>query len=165
MRWGIAEPGTPGGWTTEDGAGRMPLRRPPVTPPASKTGSPAQPGSPDCGVLLKALVKAKSEPGLWLEDVPEPPVGPNDVLIGIRKTGVCGTDLHIYQWDSWAKKTIPVPMVVGHEFVGEVLDTGSNVTTSTRGRSSAARGTSSAGAAGTVSPAAGTCAPTRSGWA
>ncbi|MFH5802517.1 L-threonine 3-dehydrogenase [Alienimonas sp. DA493] len=77
---------------------------------------------------MKALVKAKPEPGLWLEDVPEPEVGPNDVLIGVHKTGVCGTDLHIYQWDAWARKTIPVPMVVGHEFVGEVLDTGSNVT-------------------------------------
>ncbi|NNJ26127.1 L-threonine 3-dehydrogenase [Alienimonas chondri] len=77
---------------------------------------------------MKALVKAKSEPGLWLEDVPEPEVGANDVLIDIQKTGVCGTDLHIYQWDSWAKKTIPVPMVVGHEFVGTVLETGSNVT-------------------------------------
>ena len=77
---------------------------------------------------MKALVKAKAEPGLWLEDVPEPAVGPNDVLIRIAKTGICGTDLHIYQWDAWAAKTIPVPMVVGHEFVGEVVETGSNVT-------------------------------------
>ncbi|MEM9701466.1 MAG: L-threonine 3-dehydrogenase, partial [Planctomycetota bacterium] len=77
---------------------------------------------------MKALVKAKAEPGLWLEDVPEPEVGPNDVLIQIAKTGVCGTDLHIYDWDAWASKTIPVPMVVGHEFVGTVIDTGSNVT-------------------------------------
>jgi threonine 3-dehydrogenase len=76
---------------------------------------------------MKALVKAKSEPGLWLEDVPEPEVGINDVLIKVLKTGICGTDLHIYNWDAWAQKTIPVPMVVGHEFVGEVLATGSNV--------------------------------------
>jgi threonine 3-dehydrogenase len=76
---------------------------------------------------MKALVKSKSEPGLWLEDVPEPTVGINDVLIKVRKTGICGTDLHIYNWDSWAQKTIPVPMVVGHEFVGEVVETGSNV--------------------------------------
>ncbi len=76
---------------------------------------------------MKALVKRKSEVGLWLEDVPEPEVGINDVLVRIEKTGVCGTDLHIYNWDSWAQKTIPVPMVVGHEFVGEVVEVGSNV--------------------------------------
>jgi threonine 3-dehydrogenase len=76
---------------------------------------------------MKALVKSKPEPGLWLEDVPEPAVGINDVLIKVRKTGICGTDLHIHNWDAWAQKTIPVPMVVGHEFVGEVVATGSNV--------------------------------------
>src|SRR5687767_1351535 len=76
---------------------------------------------------MKALVKSKSEPGLWLEDVPEPKCGINDVLIRIDRTGICGTDLHIYKWDAWAQKTIPVPMVVGHEFVGEIVETGSNV--------------------------------------
>jgi threonine 3-dehydrogenase len=76
---------------------------------------------------MKALVKAKSEPGLWLQDVPEPTHGINDVLIRVHKTGICGTDLHIYKWDAWAAKTIPVPMVVGHEFVGEVIEVGSNV--------------------------------------
>jgi threonine 3-dehydrogenase len=76
---------------------------------------------------MKALVKAKSEPGLWLQDVPEPAHGINDVLIRVHKTGICGTDLHIYKWDAWAAKTIPVPMVVGHEFVGEVIEVGSNV--------------------------------------
>jgi threonine 3-dehydrogenase len=76
---------------------------------------------------LKALVKAKSEPGLWLEDVPEPEIGVNDVLIRVDKTGICGTDLHIYNWDDWARKTIPVPMVVGHEFVGEIVEVGANV--------------------------------------
>jgi threonine 3-dehydrogenase len=76
---------------------------------------------------MKALVKAKSEPGLWLEDVPMPAVGINDVLIRVHKTGICGTDLHIYKWDDWARKTIPVPMVVGHEFVGEVVRVGDNV--------------------------------------
>ncbi len=76
---------------------------------------------------MKALVKARAERGLWLQDVPEPEVGLNDVLIKVRKTGICGTDLHIYQWDAWAQKTIPVPMVVGHEFVGEVVATGANV--------------------------------------
>jgi len=77
---------------------------------------------------MKALVKSKSEPGLWLEDVPEPKIGINDVLIKVHRTGICGTDLHIYNWDAWAQKTIPVPMVVGHEFVGEIVAVGSNVT-------------------------------------
>ena len=76
---------------------------------------------------MKALVKRKSEPGLWLEDVPEPKLGPNDVLIRVDRTGICGTDIHIYKWDDWAKKTIPVPMVVGHEFVGEIVQVGANV--------------------------------------
>jgi len=76
---------------------------------------------------MKALVKSKSEPGLWLQDVPEPSTGINDVLIRVDRTGICGTDLHIYKWDDWAKKTIPVPMVVGHEFVGEIVEVGSNV--------------------------------------
>jgi threonine 3-dehydrogenase len=76
---------------------------------------------------MKALVKRKSEQGLWLEDVPEPKIGINDVLIRIDRTGICGTDVHIYKWDEWAKKTIPVPMVVGHEFVGEIVEVGSNV--------------------------------------
>src|SRR5580692_10751537 len=76
---------------------------------------------------MKALVKSKAAPGLWLEDVPEPEIGVNDVLIKVDRTGICGTDVHIYKWDAWAQKTIPVPMVVGHEFVGEVVAVGSNV--------------------------------------
>ena len=76
---------------------------------------------------MKALVKSKSEPGLWLEDIPEPKLGINDVLIQVDRTGICGTDMHIYKWDAWASKTIPVPMAVGHEFVGEVIEVGSNV--------------------------------------
>ena len=76
---------------------------------------------------MKALVKSKAEPGLWLQDVPEPTPGINDVLIRVDRTGICGTDLHIYNWDAWAQKTIPVPMVVGHEFVGEIVEVGSNV--------------------------------------
>jgi threonine 3-dehydrogenase len=76
---------------------------------------------------MKALVKSKSEVGLWLEDVPEPAIGINDVLIRVLKTGICGTDIHIWKWDAWARKTIPVPMVVGHEFVGEIVEVGSNV--------------------------------------
>ena len=76
---------------------------------------------------MKALVKREARLGLWLEDVPEPVIGINDVLIRVDRTGICGTDLHIYNWDSWAQKTIPVPMVVGHEFVGEIIEVGSNV--------------------------------------
>ena len=76
---------------------------------------------------MKALVKAKPEPGVWLEDVPEPDVGINDVLIRIHKTAICGTDIHIYDWNAWARKTIPVPMHFGHEFVGKVVETGRNV--------------------------------------
>ena len=76
---------------------------------------------------MKALVKSKSERGLWLEDIPEPAIGINDVLIRVQKTGICGTDVHIYQWDEWAQKTIPVPMAIGHEFVGEIVQVGSNV--------------------------------------
>src|SRR5208337_2138896 len=78
--------------------------------------------------LMKALVKSKREPGLWLDEIEVPKIGINDVWIRVHRTGICGTDLHIYRWDDWAQKTIPVPMVVGHEFVGEVLRVGSNVT-------------------------------------
>jgi threonine 3-dehydrogenase len=76
---------------------------------------------------MKALVKREREPGLWLEEVPEPEIGINDVLIRVDRAGICGTDIHIYKWDAWAQKTIPVPMVVGHEFVGEVVQVGANV--------------------------------------
>ena len=76
---------------------------------------------------MKALVKSRAEVGLWLEDVPEPSIGINDVLVRVRYTGICGTDVHIYQWDDWARKTIPVPMVIGHEFVGQIVAVGSNV--------------------------------------
>jgi threonine 3-dehydrogenase len=76
---------------------------------------------------VKALVKSKSEPGLWLEDVEMPRIGINDVLIRVLRTGICGTDVHIYQWDEWARQTIPVPMAIGHEFVGRIVETGSNV--------------------------------------
>ena len=76
---------------------------------------------------MKALVKKERQPGLWLMDVPEPAVGSHDVLIRVDRTGICGTDLHIYKWDAWAQKTIPVPMVVGHEFVGEIVAVGANV--------------------------------------
>ena len=76
---------------------------------------------------MKALVKSRAEPGLWLEDVPVPRIGINDVLIRVHRTGICGTDVHIYKWDEWAQQTIPVPMAIGHEFVGRVEKVGSNV--------------------------------------
>jgi threonine 3-dehydrogenase len=76
---------------------------------------------------MKALVKSRAERGLWLEEIAEPAIGINDVLIRVRYTGICGTDVHIYQWDAWAQKTIPVPMAIGHEFVGEIVEVGSNV--------------------------------------
>lgn len=76
---------------------------------------------------MKALVKSKRAPGLWLEDVPKPQIGINDVLIQVLRTGICGTDLHIYKWDDWSQKTIPVPMAIGHEFVGRIVEVGSNV--------------------------------------
>jgi threonine 3-dehydrogenase len=76
---------------------------------------------------MKALVKSRAEQGLWLEDIPEPEIGINDVLVRVHYTGICGTDVHIYQWDEWAQKTIPVPMAIGHEFVGEIVKVGSNV--------------------------------------
>jgi len=76
---------------------------------------------------MKALVKSRREPGLWLEDVEMPAIGINDVLIRVLRTGICGTDVHIYKWDEWAQQTIPVPMAIGHEFVGRVEKVGSNV--------------------------------------
>jgi threonine 3-dehydrogenase len=78
--------------------------------------------------MMHALVKERAAVGLWLADIPEPQPGLNDVKIRVHKTGICGTDLHIYKWDDWARKTIPVPMAVGHEFVGEVVAVGANVT-------------------------------------
>jgi threonine 3-dehydrogenase len=76
---------------------------------------------------MKALVKSRPRPGLWLEDVPVPELGINDVLIRVLISGICGTDLHIYEWNDWARSTVPVPLVIGHEFVGEVVEVGSNV--------------------------------------
>src|SRR6266446_3205399 len=76
---------------------------------------------------MPALIKKKSQPGLWLDEAPLPSMGVNDVLIQVLQTGICGTDLHIYKWDAWAQKTIPVPMIVGHEFVGRIVEVGANV--------------------------------------
>jgi len=82
---------------------------------------------------MRALVKAHAEPGLWVQAVPEPEVGINDVLIRVDRAGICGTDLHIHDWDAWAQRTIPVGLVIGHEFVGDVVAVGSNVTGFTPG--------------------------------
>jgi threonine 3-dehydrogenase len=77
---------------------------------------------------VRALVKARPEPGIWMQDVPVPEIGPNDVLIKVRKASICGTDIHIWNWDAWSQKTIKVPMVIGHEFMGEVAKLGAEVT-------------------------------------
>ncbi|MGA1462084.1 MAG: L-threonine 3-dehydrogenase [Steroidobacteraceae bacterium] len=76
---------------------------------------------------MKALVKAQRSPGIWMQQVERPTVGPNDVLIRMRKTAICGTDIHIYNWDSWAQRTVPVPMQVGHEYCGEIVELGTEV--------------------------------------
>jgi NADPH:quinone reductase-like Zn-dependent oxidoreductase len=107
---------------------------------------------------MKALVKKEAAPGLWLEDVPEPEPGANDVLIKVKRTAICGTDLHIYKWDEWAQKTIPVPMVVGHEFVGEIVEVGDNVNDYAPGMIVSGEGHIVCGAAATAWPAGDICA-------
>ena len=91
---------------------------------------------------MKALVKVRTEPGLWLEDVPEPECGRDEVLIRVLRTGICGTDLHIYLWDGWAQQNIPVPLIVGHEFVGEIVELGAEVDDLGRGDLGERRGPS-----------------------
>ena len=81
---------------------------------------------------MKAVVKAKAEPGLWLEEVPVPNVGGDDVMIPVLKSSICGTDVHIYNWNAWAQKAIPVPMIIGHEFVGVVDRVGECLSNSPR---------------------------------
>lgn len=76
---------------------------------------------------MRALVKARPEPGIWMEERPVPEIGPEDVLVKVRKTGICGTDIHIYNWDEWARKTVPVPLVTGHEYAGEIAAVGAEV--------------------------------------
>lgn len=80
------------------------------------------------GAAMKALVKARAEPGIWMETRPVPELGPDDVLIRVRKTGICGTDIHIWNWDDWAQRTVPVALITGHEFAGEIVELGRNVT-------------------------------------
>lgn len=76
---------------------------------------------------MKALVKARPEPGLWMQAAPVPEIGPDDVLIKVRKTGICGTDIHIWNWDEWAERTVPLPLITGHEFAGEIVELGRDV--------------------------------------
>src|SRR6266571_3804533 len=96
-------------------------------PVGCQVGDPRRELVPVCSSNMNALVKARAEHGLWLEEVPVPEVGINDVLIRVHKTGICGTDLHIESWDAWAQRTIVPPLIVGHEFVGDILEVGSNV--------------------------------------
>ena len=91
-------------------------------------------------IAVRALVKAKAEPGIWMQDVPVPEIGPNDVLIKVRKASICGTDIHIWNWDAWSQKTIKVPMVIGHEFMGEIAKLGAEVTGFQVGRPGQRRG-------------------------
>ncbi|MCH9626414.1 MAG: L-threonine 3-dehydrogenase [Chlamydiales bacterium] len=77
---------------------------------------------------MKAIVKKEATEGLWMEEVPNPEMGPGDLLVKVLKTSICGTDMHLYKWDAWAQKTLPIPSIIGHEFVGEVIDVGSTVT-------------------------------------
>ena len=77
---------------------------------------------------MAALIKKKAETGLWLDEAPIPTIGINDVLIRVLRTGICGTDLHIFNWDAWAQRTVPVPLIIGHEFVGRIVEIGANVT-------------------------------------
>jgi threonine 3-dehydrogenase len=89
---------------------------------------------------MRALVKAKAEKGIWLEERPVPEIGPKDVLIKVNKTGICGTDVHIYNWDEWAQKTVPVPMITGHEFAGEIVSVGEEVRNLSPGQRVSAEG-------------------------
>jgi threonine 3-dehydrogenase len=84
-------------------------------------------GATRSNTTMKALIKAKPEPGIWMGEAPVPSLGPDEVLIKIKRTAICGTDMHIYKWDDWAAHTIPVPMIVGHEYAGEIAEVGSNV--------------------------------------
>ena len=97
---------------------------------------------------MKALVKSKAEKGIWMEDVPIPVTGPNDVLIKVSKSSICGTDLHIYNWDEWAQKTIPVGLTIGHEYAGHVAQVGSEVSEFQEGDRVTGEGTYPADTAG-----------------
>ena len=89
---------------------------------------------------MRALVKSKAEPGIWMEEVPTPAIGPNDLLVRVHYASICGTDLHIVSWDAWAQKTIKVPLVIGHEFEGTIVEVGSEVSGFTKGQRVAGEG-------------------------
>src|SRR5687767_14390948 len=97
----------------------------PPRPHSSRPG--ASSASSATEAPMQALIKSRPEPGIWLGELPKPEPGPNDVLIRMRKTAICGTDIHIWQWDTWAARTIPVPMQVGHEYCGEIVALGGEV--------------------------------------
>ena len=109
-RWALAHAGD-GAFRVGRGKGRA------AESPIPKRQCPLAPGATPARYrrVMKALVKSARQPGLWLEDIAPPEIGINDVLIRVLKTGICGTDVHIYKWDDWAQKTIPVPMAIGHE--------------------------------------------------
>ena len=109
---------------------------------------------------MKALVKARAEEGLWMERVPVPEPGPQEVLIKVRKSAICGTDVHIWEWDEWSARTVPVPMVVGHEFCGEIVDYGNAVKKSKLVSVFQEKVMLSAESAGIAVQDAGTCAAT-----
>jgi len=106
---------------------------------------------------MKALVKAKAERGIWMENIKKPKVGHNDVLIKVNRTAICGTDIHIFKWDDWAQETIPVPMAVGHEFSGQIVDMGIEVKGYEIGDRVSAEGTLPVVIVAIVVPAAATC--------
>ena len=114
---------------------------------------------------MKALVKETAGPGLTLAEVPEPEPGPKEVLVRVIKAAVCGTDLHIYHWDEWAQSVIEPPLVLGHEFVGEVVALGPARRCTGPATGSPAKGTSPAACAATAAPASRTCATSPRGWA
>ena len=114
---------------------------------------------------MQALIKEAAGPGLTLAEVPEPEPGPKEVLVRVIKAAVCGTDLHIYHWDEWARSVIEPPLVLGHEFVGEVVALGPGATLHRAGDRVSAKGTSPAACAATAAPASRTCATSPRGWA
>ena len=112
---------------------------------------------------MRALVKQEAGPGLVMTEVPEPEIGINDVLIRVDRTGICGTDLHIDEWNEWAQQAVPVPLVIGHEFVGEIASVGSNVSDFRPGDLVSGEDMSCAADAGTAWPAGATSATTPPG--
>lgn len=114
---------------------------------------------------MKALSKLKAEEGIWMTDVPQPELGHNDIMIKIRKTAICGTDVHIYNWDEWSQKTIPVPMVVGHEYVVKWLPSARKSKGSTSATAFQVKAISPAAIAATAGVAARTCVATPPVWA